>query len=244
MPKLAVLITGSSGGIGSSVAARFQEEGFKVIGVDVSASSASVTDHLSIDLAGLSSECELQKFKFKVEEVLGDDSLSAVVNCAAVQVISPIKNMKIDQLIHSLQVNCVSAFAVTKSVLDLLHRNRGVVINIGSIHSRLTKPNFLAYSTSKAALEALTRGLAVELGDSLRICGISPAAIETAMLRNGFFGHEEKLDRLADCHPTRRLGSPEEVGRLVYLLVNQDLPFLNGSIISMDGGIGAVLNDP
>ena len=239
-----MLVTGCSGGIGQSICKCFHDEGVNVIGVDLVSPLGFVNEFLHFDLAALTSDRALGDFKSRVEAVLGESELIGIVNNAALQVVSPIEKMSIDQLTKSLHVNCIAAFGVIKALLEHLIKSRGTVINIGSIHARLTKPNFMAYATSKAALEGMTRALAVELGDQLRVCGISPAAIETDMLKSGFAEDEDAFMRLAACHPTRILGAPEEVARVAVLLLKENLPFINGTIIAIDGGIGAVLHDP
>lgn len=244
MSQPSVLVTGCSGGIGQSICKCFHNEGLNVIGVDLDSPFGFVNEFLHVDLETLVSEKALDDFKALVEKALGESELIGVVNNAALQVVTPIHEMRIDQLTKSLQVNCVAAFGVIKALLDILVKGRGAVINIGSIHARLTKPHFMAYATSKAALEGMTRALAVELGNKLRVCGISPAAIETDMLRRGFTEDEAAFLRLAECHPTQVLGTPEEIARLALLLLKEKLPFINGSIIAIDGGVGSVLHDP
>ena len=239
-----VLVTGCSGGIGQSICKCFYDDGFQVIGVDLDSPFGFVNEFLHVDLETLTSDKSLTDFKSRVETALGESELVGIVNNAAFQVVSPIEKMSIDQLTKSLQVNCIAAFGVIKALLEPLVESRGTVINIGSIHARLTKPNFMAYATSKAALEGMTRALAVELGDKLRVCGISPAAIETDMLKKGFAGREEAFQKLSACHPTQVLGTPEEVARVALLLLKENLPFINGTIITIDGGVGSVLHDP
>ena len=239
-----VLVTGCSGGIGQSICECFQVEGLNVIGVDLDSPSGFVNEFLHLDLLTLTSDRTHGDFTSTVEAVLGEGELIGIVNNAALQVVSPIDKMSIDQLTKSLQVNCIAAFGVIKALLEPLIKSRGTVINIGSIHARLTKPNFLAYATSKAALEGMTRALAVELGAKLRVCGISPAAIETDMLRRGFADDEGALQQLAACHPTQTLGTPEEIARVALLLLKENLPFANGTIIEIDGGVGSLLHDP
>jgi NAD(P)-dependent dehydrogenase (short-subunit alcohol dehydrogenase family) len=93
-------------------------------------------------------------------------------------------------------------------------------------------------------LSGLTRALAVDLAGRVRINAVEPAAIDTPMLRAGFEGNEPAFDRLAEYHPVGRIGLPEEVARLVLLLLDPRSPFLNGAVISLDGGIGGLLHDP
>jgi NAD(P)-dependent dehydrogenase (short-subunit alcohol dehydrogenase family) len=118
------------------------------------------------------------------------------------------------------------------------------VINIGSIHARRTKPEFVAYATSKGALETLTRALAVELGSRARVNAISPAAIDTPMLRAGFEGQTQNYEALAQCHPAGRIGTPVELAELALFLASDSALFQNGSIVDFSGGNSGRLHDP
>ena len=73
---------------------------------------------------------------------------------------------------------------------------------------------------------------------------ISPAAIDTQMLRAGFGQSRELLETLKQFHPTQSIGSPAEVAALVVALLGGEFPFLNGADIELSGGIGARLHDP
>jgi NAD(P)-dependent dehydrogenase (short-subunit alcohol dehydrogenase family) len=118
------------------------------------------------------------------------------------------------------------------------------VINIASIHAGLTKPGFSAYSTSKSGLVGLTRSLAVELGAKVRVNAISPAAIDTPMLRDGFSENLAGLAELERIHPGGIIGTPTEVAELAFFMARNESKFLNGSIVGLDGGISGRLHDP
>ena len=87
---------------------------------------------------------------------------------------------------ETMAVNLLAPVAISRALLPELKRQHGSIVHIGSIHSQLTKPGFTAYATSKAALAGLTRAMAVELGGSVRVNAIEPAAIATPMLAAGF----------------------------------------------------------
>src|SRR3546814_11034334 len=89
-----------------------------------------------------------------------------------------------------------------------------LVLNISSIHARLTKPNFIAYATSKAALSGMTRAMAVELGARVRVNAIEPVAIDTPMLRAGFEGNDAGYEQLRIFHPVKAIGSRSEERRV------------------------------
>ena len=123
-----------------------------------------------------------------------------------------------------------------------LEITNGSVINISSIHAKLTKPGFSLYSSSKAALSMLTKSLAIDFGDKFRVNCIEPAAIDTKMLRERF--NKNNLNELAGYHPQNRIANPIEVAELALKISMSDIEFLHGSCIDMSGAISSRLHDP
>ena len=145
----------------------------------------------------------------------------------------------------TLTVNAVAPFFLLQGFLEQLIKTHGHVINISSIHSRLTKANFSCYATSKAAVEALTRSLALELSaKGVSVNAIAPAAIATQMLKDGFAESPEKLKELESYHPAGMIGSPEELAAFVKSVTEQKGGFLTGSVLEFNGGIAGRLHDP
>lgn len=244
--KSYVIITGSNGGIGKALANTFLASGYGVIAID------KTTTH---DEGGLESFIQVDLQKTVVDEdyateifskilnVLDGRPLKGLINNAAVQILGNIEELDRSAWQTTLDVNLSAPFIWTQGLLAELSSANGCVINIGSIHARLTKKQFVAYATSKAALTGLTRALAVELGDRVRVNAIEPAAIETEMLKAGFENNPELYEELADCHPQKRIGQPEEVAKLALSLIDGGMDFLHGSIIGIDGGVSGRLCD-
>lgn len=239
-----MIITGSEGGIGSSIAHRLSANGYRVIGLDLNQSEASSWDVVIYNLEDLSKDTEYEDLQAKIESVLRGDSLVGLINNAALQIVATVDELRPSDLLRSYQVNCVAPFTLTTMLLSKLRQSYGTVVNIGSIHAKLTKTGFLAYAASKAAIESITRSLALEVGQYVKVCAISPAAIQTSMLVSGFSQKSEGLSRLASYHPTNKIGGADEVAHVVELLVSRHVPFANGAIWSLDGGIAGVLHDP
>lgn len=241
-----VLVTGAAGGIGRALSREIRKAGYRVVGLDVTVAPPDpACDHyIACDLGTIVEDPGYAVDVFtQVREVLGESSLKAVVNNAAVQVVSPIAGLTRDDWRTTLDVNVVAPFILVQEFMPELEQSGGMVLNISSIHAKLTKPEFIAYATSKAALSGLTRAMAVEFGNKVRVNAIEPAAIDTEMLRAGFEGKPEEFTRLAGFHPTGRIGNPEEVAALALVLIGGTIPFLNGASIALDGGIGGRLHD-
>lgn len=226
----------------------FAESGYEVIGTDLVSSSdnSSATSHfIPLDLAELAkSEASGDAFFSEVRRLLKGAGLAVLVNNAAVQIVRPVPELTREDMTRSFSTNVLAPFLFIRALLPELEMARGSVVNISSIHATLTKPDFVAYATSKAALSGLTRALAVELGSRVRVNGIAPAAVATPLLEAGFQGNEAGLAALAAMHPVRRIGRPEEVAALAVFLASDHAQFLNGAVLPLDGGIGSRLHDP
>ena len=85
--------------------------------------------------------------------------------------------------------------------------------------------------------------MSVDLQGLVRVNSISPAAIDTQMLRDGFNNDENMVQKLNELHPIQRIGKPAEVSKLALLLAEDELGFINGANICIDGGISNVLKD-
>ena len=167
-----------------------------------------------------------------------------LVNNAAVQVLGGVDSLNVADWHRTLDVNLLAPFVLTHGMLPEREAAKGSVIIISSIHARLTKANFVAYATSKAALSGMTRAMAVDLGARVRINAIEPAAIATDMLKAGFEAKPEQLAQLENCHPQGRMGTPQEVAALAVSMSRGDLRFLHGACVGLDGGISGRLFDP
>ncbi|MCI0504636.1 MAG: SDR family oxidoreductase [Gammaproteobacteria bacterium] len=246
MIQRAVLITGANGGIGQALCRKFRGTGWKVIGTDRDATSGlDVDSYISMELGRLSRDTKYLIDRLNaIQAAIPETGLRALINNAAIQIVSPVEQLTADDWHTTLDVNLLAPFLLTQALLPELEKAKGSVINIASIHAQLTKPHFSAYATSKAALVGLTRSLAVELGSRVRVNAICPAAIATPMLVAGFDQNPGGLDELASYHPTGTIGTPDEVALAALYLADANSKFLNGAVLELNGGIAARLHDP
>jgi NAD(P)-dependent dehydrogenase (short-subunit alcohol dehydrogenase family) len=237
------LITGAAGGIGRALVDEFERAGWRVVSVD--RVPLDRPGHVQADIADLV-DPEREPHRTLVERLraLTGGRCKAVIANAAHQVVKPSDMLSATDWRQTLDVNLLSPFWLAMAFLDELEACRGSVLAISSIHERLTKPGFVAYATSKAALSGLVRALAVDLGTRIRVNALCPAAIATPMLVAGFEGRPEALDALRAFHPAGRLGEPAEVARTALFLCSDAAGFIHGSCLGIDGGIGGRLHDP
>lgn len=238
-----VAITGVLGGIGIALAKVFKENGFYVYGLDVKEGKCPYSDKfIAFDLHKF---CYDSKYNTSLKDLFEREipELDVLINNAAVQILGSLEEIRIEDWTLTMNVNLTGAMLLSQHFLPKLEVRKGSIINIASIHQQLTKKRFLAYATSKSALVGFTKALSVDLQGKVRVNAISPAAIDTPMLHEGFNYDMEKIQQLHDLHPTKRFGKPAEVAGLALLLAGDELGFINGANMEIDGGISNVLKD-
>lgn len=248
--KKCVLVTGSSGGIGSAIVRRFSHDNYFVIGLDKNKKKAVNIKNYEFVKVDLQAFVKSEDYKKNITKSIRDllpDGLEnfVVINNAATQILGDIDELNWSDWDTSFSVNTYAPFFLVKEFKSELKAFNGKVINISSIHSKLTKKEFSCYAASKAALESLTRSLAIELSPSgICVNSIAPAAISTEMLLEGFLGATDKLAKLEECHPANIIASPDELANFVNTVASFEGKFLTGSNIPFNGGIESVLHDP
>lgn len=241
---MTALITGAAGGIGRVLCAEFGKAGYRVIATDVAGESKVPCDHfIEADLKALCrDEVCLKRF---IEQLnLPVSGLTALINNAAVQVLNRTERVSVQDWRDTVDVNVFAPFLLTQALLPYLEKAGGSVVNIGSVHAMATKPGFVCYATSKAALVGLTRALAVDLGGRIRVNAINPAAVATPMLRHGFEGRDAQFSILGGMHPVGRIAEPAEIAQAVLFLASRNAAFITGAAFDVDGGILSRLHDP
>lgn len=245
--KACAVVTGAAGGIGAAICSRLSKAGMAVLGVDLVdlPPGNTVNQFVRTDLAELAnSATEMDSVSSSISRWLRGRPLELLVNNAAVQCLGRVEDLDRAVWRRSLDVNLLAPFFLIQALLPELKAARGCVVNISSVHAKATKHRFVAYATTKAALSGLTRALAVDVGRDVRVYGIEPGAVLTDMLRQGFAGSPESLNRLAACHPSGEICAPEQIAELVYFLSSSRIAGLQGSAIEVGGGISGRLHDP
>ena len=238
-----VLVTGVGGGIGAVISSVFRDEGYYVFGLDKRDDFQYTCDRfIQFDLEQFVADAAYRiKYTDIFDKVI--PRLDVLINNAAVQILAPLEQIRLEDWTETMHVNLTGPMLLSKLFLSRLEKNKGCIINIGSIHQQLTKPSFVSYATSKSALIGLTKALAVDLQGRVRVNAISPAAIETDMLKDGFKGKTGALEDLAELHPVQRIGNPQDVARMALFLAEESEGFIHGANLQLDGGISSVLKD-
>ena len=140
-------------------------------------------------------------------------------------------------------MNLTGAFLGTKHCLPLLRQSCGCIVNVASGAGLVGVRRGPAYAASKGGLIALTRQLAVDYAaDGVRVNAVCPGVVDTPLVRRLIdfeTDREGELSRMAAAQPLGRLGSPEEIARVIYFLASEDASFMTGAIVPVDGGYTA-----
>ncbi len=236
MKRRVVLITGCLGGIGSSMVDFFKEKGWFVIGTDKRESFSNADIKITTDLSKVEAAVKTIEARIKKE---GLTRIDALINNAAVQIKKKFKDFTYNDWHESVNVNIISGFMLVQRLHKYL--KGGSVINIGSIHAKQSKKDFVLYATTKGAIRTLTQNLSLELAPDIMVNCIAPAAIDTPMLKAGLTKAE--YNQLKKYHPADMIGDPKELSKLILTLCERNV-FLTGAYIEYDGGISKLLHDP
>ena len=158
----AVLVTGTSRGLGAVMAERLAHEGYRVFAAARQHHPAAAPGIVSVTLDVTSGDSIASAVE-TIEEQLGERGLFALVNNAAVLHAGPVETATSEQVDDQLRTNVAGPLATTRAFLPLLRRGHGRIVNISSINARLPLPYWATYSATKAALDALSDALRMEL---------------------------------------------------------------------------------
>ena len=225
------LVTGGSSGIGAAVAERLLREGAKVATLDLVAGgpagaltlTADVRSSREIDVAVERAESELGPLSILVCSAgITGDSLRTV-------------DVSDDEWHRVLAINADGTFFANRAVIPgMSARNYGRIVNIASIAGKEGNPMAAAYSSSKAAVIAMTKAIGKDLaGTNVLVNCIAPAVIETPLLAGM---SEEHISYMVERIPMGRLGRVEEVAALVCWLASEECSFSTGATYDISGG--------
>ena len=172
-------------------------------------------------------------------EIAAAGNISGLVNNAGIHLDSPSASLPTAEYLQVMALNATSVMVAAREVYPYLKAaGGGTIVNIGSFFDKLGVPASLAYCASKAAVGAMTRCLAVEwAADGIRVLDLAPGYVETDLNRE-FLGKEKIKSFLQKRIPTGAPGSAADVARLAGALIVDEIPFLTGETIYLDGGHG------
>lgn len=237
------LITGGSRGIGRAITLGLASEEADVVinflrkrsAAESTAEAArgmGVTTH--IVKANLAEPEKIERMFADIEDKFG--RLDILINNAASGVARTAMELKSDAWDWTMNINARAALLCAQKAAALM-KDGGIIVNISSLGSRLVMPIYTAVGVSKAALESLTRYLAIELaGLGIRVNAVSAAAVETEALK--LYASDPNIPRsMVEETPAGRMVQPEDIANIVAFLCSDGAAMIRGQIIVVDGGL-------
>lgn len=242
-----VLITGAGSGIGRAVAERFLKEGFRVIAVGrrIGLLNDLKNNSPSGRVLALAADITKAGDVSSVVQALEANSefgagLSVLVNNAGIFSRASFRETAESVWESMFQTNLLGPVRLTRALLPVLEKNRGVIVNISSTLGLRPVVNTSAYSALKAAMVNWTEALALEEGPAgVRVNCICPGIVDTPIQDFHWQPNAEK-SKLGGLQPLGRIGRPEDVAHAVWSVASPGSEWMTGSILKIDGGINLV----
>jgi 3-oxoacyl-[acyl-carrier protein] reductase len=249
LPGKVAVVTGAARGMGSAFAAGLARHGVHVLAADID--QAAVTDTAKrinetgqrgapagrVEPAGVDVAVAEQHQGLVTAALAAFGRLDFWVNNAGIFPRAGVLDIDAPQMRSTFGVNVDGVlFGAQAAARHMRDHGGGVIVNMASVAAVRVRPTRGAYAASKAAVDHLSRVLAVELGEyNIRVNAIAPGFIDTEMTR---WVHEEPgaLDRALSAIPLRRIGAPEEVFGALLFLLSDSARYVTGHTIAVDGG--------
>jgi 3-oxoacyl-[acyl-carrier protein] reductase len=248
MPKLTgkvAVVTGASKGIGASIAKHLAADGAKVV-VNY-ASSATAADQVVNEIraaggqavavkADVSKPAEVKALFDATEKAFG--VADVLVNNAGVYQGAPFGSITEENYRKNFDLNVFGLLMATQEAVTRAAGKQPVVINISSTVSLTPAPGLTVYSATKAAVDNITRGLAVELGAKARIVALAPGLTVTEGFKSMNEGGDGSFEAYAVTRtPAGRVGQPEDIAKVAVFLASDDAAWISGEVVQAGGGI-------
>ena len=233
-----VLITGGASGIGEATAARFVEEGCKVVILDSDAEGCQkiergVSGILGSFVADVGNHAAAHHAISNA--IVGLGGLDVVINNAGISIRHKFLDITPDEWNRVLAVNLSGVFYVAqKAAQYMMQHDGGVILNMASTNGVVGHPFYADYNASKAGVIELTKSLALELAPKVRVNAVAPGYVLTPMQRAEY--SDEMLEAVNQKIPMKRHAEPAEVAGLFAFLASDEAGYLTGAVYAIDGG--------
>jgi 2-hydroxycyclohexanecarboxyl-CoA dehydrogenase len=227
------VVTGGGSGIGQAVAQRLRADGLHVATLDLNPSdddfayTADVTDRAAVDAA-------LDAIRAQLGPV------TVLVNAAGLERFKRFTDITFEDWQRVIDVNLNGVFHCIQAVLpDMVEAGWGRIVNISSSSAQSGQPYMSAYVAAKAAVNGLTKSLALEYGPmGITVNAVPPGFIDTPMLRKS--EERGRLGGTVQDHiartPVRRVGTPEDIAAACAFLISEEAGYITGQILGVNGG--------
>ena len=242
-----IFVTGGAKGIGEAIVRDAAKEGAKVsfVDIDVTASEKLVSELTALGQKVVFVKADVANFEQikaafnQVVDKFGE--VSGVVNNAGVNSHADPVTMTDKEWDDFFAIDMKPVWLTAKLALPAMRKAKGgSIVNICSIHGRLTYPGFFPYGAAKSAVLGLTRNLALDEGKfEIRVNAVSPGYILTDLTKTWLSGEAGRTERANSIQPLGRMGEPIEIAKVVTFLLSDKSTYVSGSDWAVDGGLGA-----
>ena len=244
-------ITGAGRGIGRAIAFKMAREAALVALVEIDFESAQSAADQLIALGcqaiaiqtDITREAEVQAAVAQVMQRFG--RIDILVNNAGKNFYYDATTMTEADWDNAMTVDVKGAWLCCKHILPSMKAAQGgSIINIASVHARITAPHHFPYAAAKSALVGLTRNLALDYAPyNIRVNAICPGWVRTSLVQGWFDTQPDPKaaeDRVLSFQPLQRIGTPEEIANFVAFVASDEASFITGSELVIDGGMSIV----
>jgi 3-oxoacyl-[acyl-carrier protein] reductase len=239
------LVTGASKGIGAEIAVQLAQAGAAVT-VNYS-SSKEGAERVVAEIvksggkavavqADLSQPDDVRRLFGRVKEAFG--RLDVLVNNAGIYEFSPLEEITPDHFHKQFNLNVLGLLLASQEAAKFFGQEGGSIVNISSVVATAAPPNTSVYSATKAAVNAITRSLAQELGArKIRVNAINPGMVETEGMRSAGI-HESDFRKQVEAQtPLGRIGQPQDIAPAAVFLASSDSAWITGETLYISGGM-------
>ena len=168
------------------------------------------------------------------------DQIDGFVYCPGTINLRPFRSLKLETFRSDLELNLIGAIKTLQVILSKLQQSSSAsIIFYSTVAVKTGMPFHSSVSSSKSALEGLTRSLAAEFAPKIRVNCIAPSIVNTP-LANKFLNTEDKIEKAAARHPLNKIGTAKEIAQLTEYLLGEKSKWITGQVINIDGGISSV----
>jgi NAD(P)-dependent dehydrogenase (short-subunit alcohol dehydrogenase family) len=230
------VVTGAGRGLGKATAHRLARDGFLVVALDIDAEAADATAEA---VGGVGHQCDVTDPASLREVAERIDRCDALVNNAGIWRFHPLLEASPEDISAVLAVNVVGIVNVSQAfVPKMIAHGGGSVVNLSSGAAWTNSPGVGIYPASKAAVESLTKQMAIEWGpQGVRANAVGPGLIVTEGTAKNYEG-ERRAERGKPI-PLRRVGEPEDIADVISFLCSDDARYVSGQVVYVDGGVTA-----